>query len=102
MVWTCAENRERVYWKKGLQYGPARQEEKRETIDKIYVVKEDMQSMQRVGVAEEDGLRWRLKIHCGNSEREQRARRKYFVVLAVDKHTICFLSFNQMYEKHQI
>lgn len=78
---------------KGLQCGSARQEENRKTVDKIYVVKEDL---QRVGVAEEDGLRWRLMIHCSNPEREQRARRKYFVVLAVDKHTICFLSFNQM------
>lgn len=53
-------------------------------------MKEDMQKVDVTEEGARDMVRWRLMIHCGNPEREQRARRKYFVVLAVDKHTILF------------
>lgn len=54
MVWTCAEIGLRVHWTKDVEYGVARQEEKRKTMGKVLGCSE--------GHTEEDAkdrVRWR-------------------------------------------
>ena len=65
MVWTCHEERPRVYRKKDDGNGATRKEEKRETRRFLDIVKEDI---RKVGVRETDIEKrtvWRNKIRCG-------------------------------------
>lgn len=58
MGWTCAEEREWIYGVNGFEYGVARQEEKRKTIERDQGCSEGRNARYRV--------RWREMIYRGH------------------------------------
>ena len=66
VVWTCYEERPRVYRKKDNRNGVTRKEEKRETKQKIFRCSE--RRYGKVGAKEtdiENRMVWRQMIRCG-------------------------------------